>query len=143
MIKQFLGNFTGDGFQARSLRGGAFTVFQFGAQNAIRLASNLILTRILFPEAFGLMALITVLMTGAAGRFGRRAASICLVAASILLPGGFFAGGFDIKDGDPGYGIFVVPLGAFALFFAVLMTAFGMRGIPVEDKTASPAADSQ
>jgi O-antigen/teichoic acid export membrane protein len=34
------------------------------ATHLIRLASNLALTRLLFPEAFGLMAIVTALMTG-------------------------------------------------------------------------------
>lgn len=41
-----------------------FTALQFGGSNLIRLASNLVLTRILFPEAFGLMALVQVFLTG-------------------------------------------------------------------------------
>lgn len=36
----------------------------FAGQNIIRLASNLILTRLLFPEAFGLMALVQVVLSG-------------------------------------------------------------------------------
>lgn len=55
---------TGDGLRARALRGAAFTFFGFGAQQALRLASNLVLTRLLFPEAFGLMALVLVVLTG-------------------------------------------------------------------------------
>lgn len=54
----------GDGLRARALRGTAFTFFGFGAQMFLRLLSNLILTRLLFPEAFGLMALVMVFMTG-------------------------------------------------------------------------------
>lgn len=46
--------------KARSIRGAALTVIAFGGANLLRLASNLILTRILFPEAFGLMALVQV-----------------------------------------------------------------------------------
>lgn len=38
----------------------------FGGQKALQLLSNLILTRLLFPEAFGLMALVHVCMTGVA-----------------------------------------------------------------------------
>lgn len=49
---------------ARALRGSAWVIFGFGAAQVIRLASNLILTRILFPEAFGLMALVTVFTVG-------------------------------------------------------------------------------
>lgn len=54
----------GDGLRARALRGTAFTFVGFGAQMFLRLLSNLILTRLLFPEAFGLMALVMVFMTG-------------------------------------------------------------------------------
>lgn len=56
--------FAGDGLRGRSIRSAALTVMDFGSQNALRLIGNLILTRILFPEAFGIMALITVVMTG-------------------------------------------------------------------------------
>lgn len=36
----------------------------FGASQVVRLAGNLVLTRLLFPEAFGLMAIAGVLMQG-------------------------------------------------------------------------------
>jgi len=51
---------------ARVLRGSAITMAGFGATQAVRLAGNLILARLLFPEAFGLMALVAVLMFGLA-----------------------------------------------------------------------------
>ncbi len=44
--------------------GAAWTIFHFGSQKVIQLISNLILTRILFPEAFGLMALVNVFLVG-------------------------------------------------------------------------------
>lgn len=53
----------------------------------------------------------------------RRAASSCMIGASIALPGGFFLGGIYIYDGDPGLGIFLVPVGAALLLFAILLTA--------------------
>jgi O-antigen/teichoic acid export membrane protein len=56
--------FRGDGLAARAKRGSLLTILNFGGNNALRLASNLILTRILFPEAFGLMALVHVFLTG-------------------------------------------------------------------------------
>jgi O-antigen/teichoic acid export membrane protein len=46
----------------RVLRSSSIIALGFGASMAIRLASNLILTRLLFPEAFGLMALVTVFL---------------------------------------------------------------------------------
>lgn len=41
-----------------------WTIISFGASRAIQLISNLILTRLLFPEAFGIMALINVYLIG-------------------------------------------------------------------------------
>src|SRR5215467_3384303 len=38
-----------------------------------------------------------------------------LLAANVLIPGGFFLGGMVIHAGDPGLGIVLVPLGAFFL----------------------------
>ncbi|WP_341199011.1 oligosaccharide flippase family protein [Lentibacter algarum] len=55
---------TGEALVARILRGAGLTVFGFGWSQAMRLLSNLVLTRLLFPEAFGLMALITVFLMG-------------------------------------------------------------------------------
>lgn len=54
----------GDSLIARAARSSALTVAGFGASQVIRLATNLILTRLLFPEAFGLMALVSVVLLG-------------------------------------------------------------------------------
>lgn len=61
-----LGHFKGDGLRSRVLRGIAITLGGTGGQQALRLLSNLVLTRLLFPEAFGLMALIQTFMVGLA-----------------------------------------------------------------------------
>lgn len=53
-----------EGLVARIARGAGLTLFGFAWSQGLRLASNLILTRLLFPEAFGLMALITVFLMG-------------------------------------------------------------------------------
>lgn len=55
--------------------------------------------------------------------------SRCLVGASVLLPGGFFAGGVQLYGGDPGLGIIVVPAGAACLATAVFLTARATRRI--------------
>ena len=60
----------------------------------------------------------------------RRWASSCLIGASVLLPGGFFLGGFFIYDGDPGLGALLVPVGGVLLLIAVFLTA---RGISSQD----------
>ena len=56
----------------------------------------------------------------------RRRASACLIGATVLLPGGFFLGGFFIYDGDPGLGALLVPIGGVLLFVAVFLTARGV-----------------
>ncbi len=55
----------------------------------------------------------------------KRIASRCLVGASVLMPSGFFLGGFVIYEGDPGLGILLLPIGAILLFVAVLCAALG------------------
>lgn len=66
MVKRLRGVLSGNGYQARTFRGSFMTAINFGGHNALRLASNLVLTRLLFPEAFGLMALVQVVLSGAA-----------------------------------------------------------------------------
>lgn len=48
------------------LRGTAWTLAGYGAAQLLRFGSNLILTRVLFPELFGLMALVTMFLVGLA-----------------------------------------------------------------------------
>lgn len=49
---------------ARLMRGAALTGGFFVLSQALRFGSNLILARLLFPDAFGLMALVTMVMVG-------------------------------------------------------------------------------
>lgn len=52
----------GESLRSRALRGTAITLGGTMGAQLMRLLSNLILTRLLFPEAFGLMALIQTFM---------------------------------------------------------------------------------
>jgi hypothetical protein len=52
-----------------------------------------------------------------------RPISIALIAASALLPGGFFLGGVVFYSGDPGVGVLLVPIGAILLLFALFAIA--------------------
>lgn len=63
IIKKITGK---NALQADALRGISFSLFSFFIQKGLHLCSNLILTRLLFPEAFGLMALASVFITGLA-----------------------------------------------------------------------------
>lgn len=49
--------------------------------------------------------------------------SVSLLAATVLLPAGFFAGGIAFYSGDPGVGIALVPVGAACLALAVFRMA--------------------
>ncbi len=48
----------------KAIAGTAWTIFGYGASQSLRLGSNLLLTRLLVPELFGLMALVTVFIVG-------------------------------------------------------------------------------
>ncbi len=48
-----------------------------------------------------------------------------LVAAIVLLPGGFLAAGIDAEAGDPGLAIALVPVGAVSLLAALGLAALG------------------
>ncbi len=76
-----------------------------------------------------LFGVLNILFSGALQRLPewgpkpRKIASAGLIAATWLLPGGFFLGGFGIHGGDPGLGIFLVPPGALLALVAVFSTA--------------------
>ena len=54
--------------------------------------------------------------------------STSLIAASVLLPGGFFLGGIAFYGGDPGIGVLLVPLGAASLLWAIFSIARAITG---------------
>ena len=54
----------GGRLMARVMRSTSWILLGYGGSQGLRLASNLILTRMLFPEAFGLMALVGLVTVG-------------------------------------------------------------------------------
>jgi uncharacterized membrane protein len=56
----------------------------------------------------------------------RSSVSFALIWAAILLPAGFFFGGIIIYDGDPGLGVWLVPVGAILLFYSVARIALDL-----------------
>ena len=64
MIRRFHSLFKSDGLKGRTLRGTLASIWLAGGEQMLRFASNLVLTRLLFPEAFGLMALVQVVIGG-------------------------------------------------------------------------------
>ncbi len=55
---------SGGSLRGRALKGAVWTVGGYGFGQVLRLGSNLVLTRLLFPEVFGLMALVNVVLQG-------------------------------------------------------------------------------
>jgi O-antigen/teichoic acid export membrane protein len=48
----------------RTLHSSLYEVFGYGTQQILRLVSNIILARLLFPEAFGIASMVSVLLVG-------------------------------------------------------------------------------
>ena len=77
-----------------------------------------------------LLALVNIaagLTVRAVERFALRPpVSFALIWAAILLPGGFFLGGIVTYDGDPGLGVWLVPIGAALLFYSIARIALDL-----------------
>src|SRR5438445_4644536 len=56
----------------------------------------------------------------------RPSISFALIWAAILLPAGFFLGGVVTYGGDPGLGVWLVPIGAFLLFYSIARIALDL-----------------
>ncbi|MCE8521793.1 oligosaccharide flippase family protein [Ruegeria pomeroyi] len=63
-MSRLLSAFQGSGLMARVLRSASWLMVGYGGSQALRLAANLLMTRLLYPEAFGLMTLVTVVVVG-------------------------------------------------------------------------------
>jgi hypothetical protein len=73
--------------------------------------------------------LFAVTLRSAAAPFESYAGAIshCLIAATIVLPLGFFLGGIAFYNGDPGIGGVGIPVGAMLLLIALALTAARIR----------------
>src|SRR5437868_13448562 len=56
----------------------------------------------------------------------RPAVSFCLIWAGLLFPLGFFLGGVVSYGGDPGLGIWLVPIAALMLFYSIARIALDL-----------------
>jgi len=77
----------------------------------------------------GLLAIVNILFalslrTQPAATFAAaKQISASLIAATILLPLGFFLGGVVVYGGDPGLGVLLVPIGAALLLLSLFLIA--------------------
>jgi hypothetical protein len=56
----------------------------------------------------------------------RPSVSFCLIWAGLLFPIGFFLGGIVTYGGDPGLGIWLVPIAALLLFYSIARIALDL-----------------
>jgi hypothetical protein len=80
-----------------------------------------------------LLGLVQIAFAVCVSRFGRwtpaglKLASFFLLDAALLLPLGFFLGGLNPNERDPGIGILLVPIGGGLLLTAVALIAWSGR----------------
>lgn len=84
-----------------------------------------------------LLALINIVFGVASAVLGGNSrrllqASRLLLMGTVLLPAGFFLGGFGLYGADPGVGIYLVPVGALCVLAAFVIAAFS-GGSPVSE----------
>lgn len=82
-------------------------------------------------HAHGTLLALVNIIAGLSGRIVERftlrsSVSFALIWAAILLPAGFFLGGIVIYDGDPGLGVWLVPVGAALLFYSIARIALDL-----------------
>ena len=83
-----------------------------------------------------LLALVNITFALGMERFGvwtekrLKLASFFLIDALVLLPAGFFLGGFEHSEGDPSLPILLVPIGAMFLLMSVAMIAWSASASP-------------
>lgn len=118
-------------FRTRLLRASGWSVLMMLAENLLRLASNVIITRFLLPEAFGVMMFITMLLT----------------ALSLFADVGLQRSVAREQDGDDPTFLRVVwttqirrgfVIGGMVVLIAIGFWAFGTRVAPPDSVYADP-----
>ena len=82
-------------------------------------------------HAHGTLLALVNIVAGLSGRIVERftlrsSVSFALIWAAVLLPAGFFLGGIVTYDGDPGLGVWLVPVGAALLFYSIARIALDL-----------------
>lgn len=95
-----------------------------------------------------LLALINIVFGVASAALGGHLTRLLqvsrlLLVGTVLLPAGFFLGGFWLYGADPGVGVYLVPVGALCVLAAFVTAAFS-SGSPVpEAEPLKPAAGAR
>jgi hypothetical protein len=136
-----------DDYPARHLRFGWWTLCAYAALGLIlealhgfkvaayldvsndmrRLMWRLAHTHGTLLAAINILFALTLRSRPAAVHRGLAAASALLIAATVILPGGFLLGGVVFYGGDPGISVVLVPIGGVLLLAALWMIARAMH----------------
>lgn len=161
-LKTIIGNlFGGAGLKARALKGGVVALSGFGAAQAIRLAANLVMTRLLAPDAFGLMGVTLALQIWIAmmSDLGLNASIVrsakgtdpgflatartmqlarCLLIASFLVAAGLALPGLReagaLREGSV-YADARLPVFMFSIAFSVTVSGFSAMRIALHNRS--------
>ena len=121
--------FAGLGLALESLQGFKVAAYLDVSNETRRLMWTLAHAHGTLLAVINILFALTVRMSAPATFPGVRPISAGLIAATVLLPGGFFLGGVVFYSGDPGVGVLLVPIGAVLLLLALFWIA---RAIPGE-----------
>ena len=66
-----------------------------------------------------------------------------LVVGTVLLPAGFFLGGFGLYGADPGIGVYLVPIGGLCVLAAFVVAAFSSGSPEPEVEPSKPAVGAR
>ncbi len=92
-----------------------------------------------------LLAVINIVFGVAVAALGGKLARLLQVSrllssGAVLLPAGFFLGGFGLYGADPGAGIYLVPIGALCVVGAFVIAAFADGGSAAEPEPPEDSA---
>ncbi len=151
----------GSGLKARAFKGGVVALSGFGAAQGIRLVSNLIMTRLLAPDAFGLMGVTLALQIwiammsdlgldasivrsrrGAEADFLATARSMqlarCVLIASVLVIAAFALPVLAANGVTPATSVYAdprLPVFLFCIALSVTISGFSAMRIALHNRT--------
>jgi len=114
-----------------SLGGGLETLHGFKIGWYVDVGNEMRRLMFTLAHAHGTLLALLNIAAGLTARSVKRFAlrpsiSFALIWAAILLPAGFFLGGVVTYGGDPGLGVWLVPIGALLLFYSIARIALDL-----------------
>jgi len=115
------------GLGLESLQGFKIAAYLDASNETRRLMWRLAHTHGTLLAVVNILFALTLAARPPASTEGLARISGTLIAATLLLPIGFFIGGIVVYGGDPGLGVLLVPIGAMLLLLALFWIARSTR----------------